>query len=185
MYFEVFKQFHGTGRLWRTPTQDELAACEGSLSEQMVGDWRKNGWRCFLDGLIWFINPADYAPMLKDWLERPERFVPFARTSFGDLFLADERMESYVLDVHSGGCRETGGGDVDYFVDFTLTSEPYLRDMLRFDLHKKALAKLGELQESEMYAFVPALALGGDEELPYVRIEKLFPQLGILSQLRE
>jgi hypothetical protein len=52
-----------------------------------------------------------------------------------------------------------------------------------FSLFRRARRKLGLLKSDEMYGFVPALMLGGSEELENLEKVKIIEHLIFLSQL--
>jgi hypothetical protein len=93
---------------------------------------------------------------------------------------ADEACDVSIIDVHYR--RMTMIADsAQSFVEL-LEDKSWQRAFLRRDLLDKVRKKLGELGDDELYAFVPALALGGAEEPKYVeRCNWLVHQALLLS----
>lgn len=169
------------------PTQrysfaDELAEQYlDRLPDSLREHWQSEGLASYGDGIVWFINPNDYEGIRKLWLASMPHAVIFARNAFGDMFAFNDDKIVFV-NVHYARLQTSAASFENYF-NTILTGERYAQQLLHKDLFAEALHKLGKTEVDEMYTFVPALALGGAEEIDYIEKVKLKVQLHILAQL--
>jgi len=70
----------------------------------------------------------------------------------------------------------------DFFNDF-LCDEDIIADVLRKDIFDQALVRLGPPDASELYGFVPALALGGGRNSHSLEKMRMNEHLSFLFQL--
>ena len=179
-----FRKWHGPGVQFEEASAEMLEKYQDVLPDALLDEWKNYGWCSYAKGMLWLVNPDHYVDCLKAWLpdwsvgDQPP--AVFARGPFGDL-LVSYRGEVGQLNVHHGRYIEIGD-DAEMFLEFSL-DKGYLKDALAAGLAKRASKKLGAAESDEMYTFAPALALGGKYSLPFVRKEKLLPQLSMLSQL--
>jgi hypothetical protein len=153
-----------------------------TLPAPLIEFWKERGWCGYANGLIWLVNPADFADVLEDW-DVPKKSIAFGRTAFGDLFLWAEKQVQFLF-VHHGRITEMTD-DIEMFVEMMLCNDDYLENGLMGKQYKKLVKRLGQPGPDECYAFVPALALGGKGDLATVQRVKLREQLAILAQLHE
>ncbi|STY90974.1 T6SS immunity protein Tdi1 domain-containing protein [Moraxella bovis] len=167
--------------------------------------WEQIGFACFDDGGFWLVNPDDYADLLDEIL-KPTPFYAhddwyvLGRTAFGELKVMGRYTRSHltiVLDyirifpaiegnrqltqrqhainivVEVNGAIREIGGEKSY--DLT--------DIHHTPLFNRCLASYGKLKEDEMYAFVPAIALGGKQLLQNVQKVNIFEYINFITQL--
>lgn len=80
------------------------------------------------------------------------------------------------------------GNDTIALQSFFIGKDPKnldIDDIKEKKLFQRALKKLGRLSQDEMYAFEPALCLGGLSILGNLRKVKIIPHLFLLEQLSE
>jgi hypothetical protein len=182
--------------------KETLDRYRGKLPDRLLGYWEAFGFCGYGDGLFWTVNPADYEEILELWLKDTplwgrENYYVIARTAFGRLYIWGDKSgwtskltphEHSILprDIPSDPISEE---EKERFIGIFISgmnknnSDSYDKD--EKPLFKKALKKLGQLEADEMYAFVPALALGGLADLKFLQKVKLQEQLSILAQLEE
>ena len=153
----------------------------GSLPEGLEDLWRELGLCAYADGLLWVVDPGDFASSVHEWFGPDSGTLVIARSAFADLFMwRESRM--VVLDPRSGRVTELPM-PVSVFFSFALSRSNY-RDALcnreHFDI---ALPRLGKLSASECYGYFPALALGGSGEPDTIQRVGLFEHLSLLRQL--
>jgi hypothetical protein len=185
------------------PADDEtLKRYRGILPDRLLDYWKEYGFCGYGEGLFWLVNPADYEELLELWLKNTpvwsrENYYVIARTAFGRLFLWGDKsgkttkLDTYIhnilpCDIPSVPIdREKRERFLGIFINNI--DKKYVDAYDKDDklLFKRAFKKLGQLQNDEMYAFVPALALGGVAELKCLQKVKLQEQLSILAQLEE
>jgi len=180
--FETIEKFPGKAARYASPSREQLERLGTLLPEDLVRAWTENGWCSYGDGLIWTVDPDLYTDVVAQWMPAQRDLLVLARFSFGDLLMYSERAGLVKVDVLYGKILDLGARPRLYFRS-SLNQASYLRDALWWDLHKQAVKKLGVLAPDEMYAFVPALPLGGSTKLEHVQKEKLLPHLNFLSQL--
>jgi hypothetical protein len=152
------------------------------IDEELVALWREDGWAGYAKGLLWTVNPEDFADLHKDWPVVPRRASVFARSAFGNLFLLD-KGEVFLLSIQ-GNRLMTLGPSVNIFFNSTLLEADLREPFLDEKLFKSVRRRAGDLAADECYGLFPALPLGGDDEDPknYRRV-KLREYLATLAQL--
>lgn len=172
----------------------------GKLPEQLLTYWKAEGWCAYADGLLWTVNPDDYEDLIDEWLadtglDQVDSFHVIARSAFGDLYACGEKTGLSVtvacplnkILALRNELKPKSKDDLDLSIrSFFAFSEPPdydLQDESDKPLFKRALAKLGPLEEDEVYGFEPALVLGGKMRLENLAKLKLDVHLTILRQL--
>lgn len=160
----------------------------------LLAYWKEHGWCGFGEGIFWLVNPQDYEGVVSSWtegslLENRDTYHLIARSAFGDLYLWGENS-GFSVKITSLLSRYTGE-------NCTLTETKATREVQSFFLSRKkehndfeslfepAKKKLGILKEDEIYAFVPALMLGGRPDLKNLEKLKAIEHLILLSQITE
>jgi len=166
----------------------------GKLPALLLAYWKEHGWCGFGEGIFWLVNPQEYEGVVSSWiegtlLEHRDTYHLIARSAFGDLYLWGENS-GFSVKITSLLSRYTGE-------NCTLTETEATREVQSFFLSRKkehndfenlfepAKKKLGILKEDEMYAFVPALMLGGRPDLKNLKKLKAIEHLILLSQITE
>ena len=156
----------------KKPSEHILQACEkAGFPKELLDFMSEYGFGNFGDGILKLIDPEDYMNSLYTWLGGEDfTKIPFMMTGFGDLFyfrnLGDGEYDIALLDIHYRNisvpaytCKE--------FVSF-ITDPDTQAKLLRKDLFAKAKEKCGAVSADEIYYFVPALAVGGGEDIKYI-----------------
>jgi hypothetical protein len=157
------------------------------------------GTGSFGGGVLFVLPPPVLQPMLDVWIPASPKRIPFARTAFGEIFywrdLADEARASGMtgenpgelgdvswVDVHFGAIAVVATTIEELFDD--ILGEPANVDgILRGGLARAAQEIHGALDAQHQLAFVPALALGGTEDLASVQRVDMRVHTTILRQL--
>jgi len=173
---------------------------QSKLPPALLGYWREEGWCSFADGLFWIVDPDAYKATLDMWLQGSglteiDNYHVIARDAFGSLYAWGERYQRKItVSSLAGGIvalknqLQKSNPQPDRSLGIFLGSTS--RDSLDFDdnqgrpLFQRALAKLGPVAEDEMYAFEPALCIGGKADLEHMVKLNLEVHLMILDQLR-
>lgn len=139
----------------------------------LIDLWKSDGFGKYNNGLIEMVNPKDFEPVLWTWLGREvENYVPFAISGFGELFyyrkLTETDEDVCMIDIQYRKI-ETIVWSLESFFENFLTEEEDRKDWLREDLFNEAISKQGNLSINEVFTFTPALAIGGAEELQYLK----------------
>ncbi|MEJ6498634.1 GAD-like domain-containing protein, partial [Pseudoalteromonas lipolytica] len=166
--------------------------------------WQQYGFSGWGDGIFWLVNPQDYHEILQTWLEDTEfakrenngidKYYVIGRGAFGDLVVWG-RASGQSLDINSnfGMLFPTDstedlvedGEELTIDLFFATMSKAPLdqKDINEKPLFEHALKNLGPLEADEMYAFVPALALGGVNKLENLQKVKAIEHLNFLAEL--
>lgn len=143
------------------------------VPESLIEIWKTSGFGKYNDGLIEFINPADFEDSLWTWLGREvPNYVPFAISGFGELFyyrrLTEVDEDVCIIDIQYREIKTLIWSMKGFFEDLLLDQED--RNIwLRENLFKEAFKQLGKLEKHEVFTFVPILAFGGAEEVEYLQ----------------
>lgn len=120
-----------------------------------------------LDGMIRFVAPDQLDPILKEGYVHAEEAVPFAITAFGDILTWERGRYIYKVSLRQGTTHALAAG-LDFFFD-DLEDPEYAAEHFEMQLFYAAREKLGELSDSECYAFVPLEALGGFTDAEHLK----------------
>lgn len=207
-FFDNFYNFKGFGPAIKAtmPTNETLELFKGKLPERLLEYWQEYGFCGWGDGIFWIVNPQDYHEILQTWLEGTEfaerekngsdSYYVIGRGAFGDLIVwgrtsglsikINSNFGMIFPSDYSDKLRERGEERSIELFFATMRKEPL--DQKSVDekpLFEQALKNLGPLEADEMYAFVPALALGGVNKLENLQKVKAIEHLNFLAELGE
>lgn len=198
--FAFFLQNFGAPCAKRAVEPDYATQYKGRLPDKLLEYWAENGFAGYGDGVFWIVDPGEYKDVLDRWLEATpfkdeDDYHVVARTAFGALFVWGKKsgMGLQINAPHGiifpdrSAAKRVQDTSEDFalqifFECLTQKSVDFPNDQDK-PLFKKALKRLGPLQEDEVYGFEPALALGGAASLANLRKLKIAPHLEILSEL--
>ena len=138
-----------------------IEAFRGRLPDRLLGCWQRYSFCAFMDGLFSIENPAEYESDLEAWIgdtpiEEEDAFHVIARNGFGDLLLWGAR---------SGyRCR----------------IKPNHGWILQLD---GDAGEIGARGADEVFAFEPALRLGGKASLAHLVRRNAHVQSSLLARL--
>jgi hypothetical protein len=179
--FQQFEEKFGTGNRYAEVSEDLVERLKThSFPDFYMRYIQENGFKEFFDGFWWFTDPFNLAEDLSPFTGHVTAY-PIIRNALG-CFLVFLNGSYYHLNVHT---RSFGvlGDQLGLIFNFTFTDDYALRDMFFFQLFDPALKRLGKVEHDEIYAFVPALALGGEIRSENIHIVKLREHLHLLAQL--
>jgi len=207
-FFDRFYNYKGFGPAInsRLPDQETLDFIKGRLPERLIEYWKEYGFCGWGDGIFWLVNPSEYHEILQTWLQGTEfakreeqgidSYYVIGRSAFGDLIVwGNTSGQSIDINSNFGMIFPTDYSEklkergeertVDLF--FATMSKNSLdeKDVDEKLLFERACKKLGPLEFDEMYAFVPALALGGTNKLENLKKVKVIEHLNFLADLGE
>ncbi|WP_445456412.1 T6SS immunity protein Tdi1 domain-containing protein [Flavobacterium sp. HNIBRBA15423] len=139
----------------------------------LIDIWTTTGLGKYNKGIIELINPKDYESNLWTWLGKVvENYTPFAITGFGELLyyrkLTETDEDICMIDIQYRKI-ETLVWSMESFFDDFLTNDEDKKMWLREDLFVEAISEKSNLQNGEVFTFVPILAIGGAEEIDYLQ----------------
>ena len=160
------------GEALQKPDEEILTFGRQMLPEEIVELWEDYGFGEYGDGLLKVVDPREYMNSLYSWLGRKDLDrIPIIVTAFGDIFyyrkLTDSENDVSLLDIHYRKTEVCGSSYQDFFERYLL-DKGVIKHVLRMNLYKQAVKKLGKLDYHDIFFFVPALVLGGGENIKYI-----------------
>jgi hypothetical protein len=151
------------------PTDQTISQFKKILPKELLDFWQEFGFGNYADGLIKVINPEEYNDSLYEWLGKKDiSRVPILVTAFGDIFfyrkLSADAEDVSFLDIHYRKIDVCVWSLIDFFEAY-IVDKDIIKDLLREKLFKKAVSKNGNITFDEIYYFVPALIMGGKEDI--------------------
>lgn len=167
----------------------------GRLPDQLLRYWDQFGWSSYAYGLFSIVNPQEYEPVLTAWLEGTklehlDNFHVVARSAFGELIVWGEKF-GYCLTISTQEFYAITVSDFRHVpedMDFEIQCFFPTRKKAAFDfdqMFEGACTRLGYLAVDEIYAFVPALALGGAREIENLQKVSAIEHLMFLAELED
>jgi len=198
--FEYFLTNFGPPIARRDVPATDAKRQTGRLPALLLEYWIEHGFAGYADGLFWTVNPDEYADMLAQWLDLSpfkgqDDYQVIARTAFGCLSVWGTKSgASLEINAPHGlifpnpaaaKYVQQGRDEIavqSFFVSLAKNHTDFADEGGK-PLFTRARAKLGALEPDEMYAFEPALALGGTATLANLQKVKILEHLTILAQL--
>lgn len=172
----------------------------GKLPDQLLTYWETLGFCSFRDGLFTLTNPDEFESDLEAWIGdtdivEKDAYRVIARTGFGKLFLWGTKT-GYMVDIDPVRgwiyCEDRHTADIAvghadrclrWFLSGTDPESLDIQDGGGKPLFTRAVAKLGPLGPAEVFAFEPALAMGGTPKVDNIAKRDVHVQAGFLAQL--
>jgi hypothetical protein len=199
--FEDFIEVFGEATYHEPVPQASIEKYRGKLPDILLTYWEQEGWNGYDNGLLWTVNPDDYADILADWiaptpLPEIDDYHVFARTAFGTLYAFGSKNGRYFGVTpywNAVFANKSWVTSVDHEWDETITQffgfstkEDYdVEDIKEKGMFDRAVKRLGPLGPNEMFGFVPALLLGGEEVEKNLEKTNIFIHLDILANLAD
>jgi hypothetical protein len=192
-YFGMFLEEFGEPFNRREVPISSLERYRHRLPEQLLRYWEEYGWASYARGLFWIVNPQEYEGVISAWLQGTEfedkdEFHVIARSAFGQIFLWGEKfgpavrlstLNSYAI-VSSGFNSPPENLDFEVKCFFAFLDKATRDPDVYFE---SALCRLGLLNDTQMYGFVPALALGGQRDAEKLERVSAVEHMTFLAQL--
>ena len=155
------------------PDKELLDFGRQMLPPEILYLWETYGFGKYGNGFIKVVDPRDYMHSLYTWLGKQDfSKIPLFVSAFGDIFyyrkLEGEENDISMLDIHYRKVEVCGYSYQEFFEGYIL-DENVKENVLRRALFNEATAKLGALAVNECFFFVPALVIGGAEDIKHVQ----------------
>ena len=202
-FFDNFYNYEGFGPAIKATPPDSatLDKYKNKLPDRLLEYWQEYGFCGWGQGLLWTVNPDDYADILATWLqgspfETKDKYHVIARSAFGKLRVWGENSGSSMMinslfgmlfPTDNTAKYEERGGDksIDLFFGSSSKSSYEQTDEDEKPLFERALNTLGELEADEMYGLKLAPALGGLVTLENLQKVKAIEYSAFLADLGE
>lgn len=187
----------------RFPTPEELARYRGVLPDLLLAIWETVGFSAYADGGLWLVNPADYEDILERILEptvliEQDIYHVIARNAWGELILWGEKggnnlditpSMQWVCTNPTNAPEQIAAGKANEAMRWCLcmTQKSFLeaKDEKDKPMLERAIAKLGKLDEDEMYGFAPFLFMGGKKRLENLQKVNIHTHLNLIADMGE
>lgn len=165
-----------------------LAKYANTAPKELITLWQEVGFGTFYNGLFRLLPPEEFifwddAYIGESGQIKPQ--IPFMITAFGDIFVwvYDTCLnESYVAYINiRKGTWKIGASNVKILFNVRILSNTCIK-MFDLEMFPALVSKLGRLAEDECYGYVPALALGGDNDIDKVERVKYVPYIDLICQ---
>ena len=165
-----------------------LAKYANIAPKELITLWQEVGFGTFYNGLFRLLPPEEFifwdnAYIGESGQIKPQ--IPFMITAFGDIFVwvYDTCLnESYVAYINiRKGTWKIGASNVKILFNVRILSNTCVK-MFDLEMFPALVSKLGRLAEDECYGYVPALALGGDNDIDKVERVKYVPYIDLICQ---
>jgi hypothetical protein len=182
--FERFIEERGQVKTFDPPTAELIEKYRERLPEYMIKVWKTFGFGSYANGLFFVTSPEPFESIIDIYFGKEHKYTVICHSSFGDLLIWDNEQPSIIsLNANTGkGVRMVDDGNINSFFKYGMNNDGFY-EVHRYDLHLKAVEKFGQLEEDQVFAFVPALALGGAEKLENIKVSQLREYLAIIAEL--
>ena len=182
-----FVKAYAPGKELGKPDETLLEFAKQMLPPEIVYLWTEYGFGDYGDGLIKVVDPRDYMDSLYSWLGSQDfHKIPIMVSAFGDIFyyrkLENDENDVSLLDIHYRRIDVCTYSYEEFFEKYISNAE-IKEKVLRKNLFDQAVEKLGSLKYNEAFFFVPALVLGGGEDIKHVSKGDAYTHQHLLLEL--
>ena len=165
-----------------------LAKYADIAPKELITLWQEVGFGTFYNGLFRLLPLEEFifwddAYIGESGQIKPQ--IPFMITAFGDIFVwvYDTCLnESYVAYINiRKGTWKIGASNIKILFNVRILSNTCIK-MFDLEMFPALVSKLGRLAEDECYGYIPALALGGDNDIDKVERVKYVPYIDLICQ---
>jgi hypothetical protein len=170
--FEKFLETFASSKDNVKASKETLECYQGKLPDELLSFWAQYGFGFYGDGIVRIVEPSNYQAAVNMYLGREDDSrLPILMTGFGDIFYYRKVQEDVddvsIIDIHHRHVDVVTWDLPSFFEDF-IVDEDIIENVLRKKLFESAVKEKGKLKRGEIFYFVPALMLGGGEELKFV-----------------
>lgn len=168
-------------------TDIELNQYEGKVPNDLIKLWKEVGFGIFCDGLLRIVPPTDYLGIIDDVYYRDYNIslIPFLVTAFGDVFvyIKNKQIDDHIVFFNMRyGTFQIFTKDLSFLFNILIVNKSSLRLNFKLDSFQQIKKALGMPGYDECFAYVPALVLGGKDDIKNIQIMKTLPYINIITQ---
>lgn len=180
--YDSFKEtFYPQKKHWGSFAEHQLADSATHLPAEVIEFLRLEGLSSYSNNFLWTTLPGNFYSVLSQWGLKGESCHVFIRSAFGTCVYYSKN-KFYYLDPIEGRIISLGD-DFYLMLNYMLTLDAILDSGFFKDYYQNIVADRDSLQPEEVFAFVPAIALGGSIEKSKIEIMNLREHLQYLAQL--
>lgn len=165
-----------------------LAKYADIVPKELITLWQEVGFGTFYNGLFRLLPPEKFIFWDNAYIGESGQIksqIPFMITAFGDIFvwIYDTCLnESYVAYINiRKGIWKIISSNIKVLFNVRILSNIRLK-MFDLEMFPILATKLGLLAEDEYYGYIPALALGGDNDIDKIERVKSVPYMDLICQ---
>ena len=156
---------------------------DAAAPEELTALLNQVGTSSYANGFFRFVAPQTMRQYLELFNLNSAECYPFLKCAFGHLLFYHD-AEIKVLDPVYNTVDSLGGKeDFDFVMNIALCDREALESAFMIDVYEQTFSTLGVPALDEIYAFVPALGLGGNRSAENVKKSTMLVEMNILSQL--
>ena len=143
----------------------------------------KVGTSAYANGFFRFVAPRAFEHYLELARIDPAGGRVFLKCGFGHLVFYSQQQYKVLNPIFNEVNVLAEAGDLDFVMNIMLCDRPAMENSFMIDVYQHAFPRLGPPDLNEIYAFVPALKLGGARDPANVRRQQMAVEMQILLQL--
>lgn len=192
---------------WGAPVESVPVPAErfekyaGVVPNALFDYWRTFGFAGFGDGIFWICDPDEWTAVVAPWTEGldltmgSDNWIPIIRGGFGQFLCwgprtgMSLRVEPVFGMVFPTDKSAKMGSEVRKDIQVEVAFETTEADTLDIEgksggnLFATAVAAHGPLAASEVFAFVPAVGLGGTRDVAHLEKQDAVTHVQLLAEL--
>lgn len=157
------------------------------IPESLIALWEEIGIGIYCDGLFRVIVPSEYQDLVASCytMEYDKFILPFMSTAFGDIFayVENSKMGGYVVFLNIRyGTYKILSNNITLLLNKIIFNKSCLDTWFNLDNYTIVKEKIGIPDIEECYGYIPALAVGGNEDISNIEIVKALPYIDLNTQ---
>jgi len=175
--------FFATHALYESGSPDPALDTYVGMPDELRQTLTQVGTSSYSNGLFRFVVPTQFRSYLSLFNLDPTECLPFLKSAFGHLlFLHGDQYK--LLDPIVNSIDALGEPlDLRFAMNMLLSDREILESTFLMDVYEEVFPLFGAPTFDEIYAFVPAIGLGGSREAGNVRKLAMAAEMQLLSQL--
>ena len=175
--------FFATHPLFEKGPPDPALGSYVGMPDDLGQTLKQVGTSTYANGLFRFVAPAQFRSYLALFKLDPGDCLPFLKSAFGHLLFL--HLKQYkLLDPIVNSIDDLGEPlDLRFPMNMLLSDRGILESTFLIDVYEQVYPSLGPPTVDEIYAFVPAIRLGGSPEAEHVQKVSMATEMLLLSQL--
>jgi hypothetical protein len=177
------KTFLSTHTLYEQGRTTTVTETEPGIPEDLAGMLVHANGNSYAGGFFRFIVPDAFRHYVAMWNLDPAECIPFLKCAFGHLIFYHQEQYKALNPIYN--CIDVlgEGNELEFVMDIMLCDRQGLEHTFCIHLYEQLSERLGVPNLDEMYAFIPAIGLGGSRSADHVHKVNMNEEMRILSRL--
>jgi hypothetical protein len=155
----------------------------GDVPTELKDLFEQVGTSTYANAFFAFVAPETFEHYLELIDISPAEVRVFLKCGFGHLIFFHRQQYKALNPIFNDVDVLGEAGELDFVMDTMLCDRPAMENSFMLDVYEQSFPRLGPPDRDEIYAFVPALKLGGARNAANVRRSKMDVEMQILLQL--